>query len=154
MPGLSAGSAYNIIFWTAERPGYGAAESMRVVVDGAVVMDSSHPPEVFQQLTAVFVSQGSTAMIRFENDSPDGDNSFFVDAISVTPADTGPVINYTVIDHTESGYTESAVAGIFTWVGSAVVGAVQPRGACRQRAAVHSLVFISGYHCGTDSELP
>ena len=50
---------------------------MRVVVDGAVVMDSSHPPEAFQQLTAVFVSQGSSATIRFENDSPDGDNSFF-----------------------------------------------------------------------------
>ena len=87
--GLSAGSAYNINFWAAERPGYGAAESMRVVVDGAVVMDSSHPPEAFQQLTAVFVSQGSSATIRFENDSPDGDNSFFVDAVTVAPAPGG-----------------------------------------------------------------
>ena len=57
---------------------------MRVLVDGVPVLDSSHPPADFQQLTAVFVASGATAVVRFENDSPDGDNSFFVDQVSVT----------------------------------------------------------------------
>ena len=59
---------------------------MRVVVDGVVVLDSSHPPATFQPLTAVFVATSSSAVIRFENDSPDGDNSFFIDAVSVVPS--------------------------------------------------------------------
>ena len=81
--GLSVGSAYTIGFWLAERPGYGEQESMRVIVDGVVVMDSTHPPATFRQLTAVFVSQGSSATIRFENDSPGDDSSFFLDAVTV-----------------------------------------------------------------------
>lgn len=91
--GLSPGTAYNVQFWAAERPGYGKAESMRVVVDGVVVLDSSHPPETFSQLTAVFVASASTAVVRFENDSPGGDNSFFVDAVSVTPAPGGGALS-------------------------------------------------------------
>ena len=85
--GLSIGSTYTIGFWAAERLGYGELESMRVTVDGVVVMDSTHPTPTFTHLTAVFVSQGSSATIRFENDSPDdeatGGSSFFLDAVTV-----------------------------------------------------------------------
>ena len=35
-------------------PWLGAAESMRVVVNGQVAMDSAHPPAAFSPLTAVF----------------------------------------------------------------------------------------------------
>ena len=91
--GLRPGTAYNVQFWTAERPGYGNAESLRVVVDGVVVMDSSHPPETFSHLTAVFVASASSAVVRFENDSPDGDNSFFVDAVTVTAAPGGGALS-------------------------------------------------------------
>ena len=42
--GLVDGSAYDLTFWTAERPGYSNSESMRVLVDGVPVLDSSQPP--------------------------------------------------------------------------------------------------------------
>jgi hypothetical protein len=76
--GLAAGVAYNLNVWVAERPGYGNSESMRILVDGSPVLDSHHPPEQFTQMTAVFVASGPSAQIRFENDSPSGDNTFFV----------------------------------------------------------------------------
>lgn len=66
--GLSPDSPYNVVFWAAERPDYGSAESIRVVVDGVVALDSSHPQATFGQLTAVFVASGSNAIIRFVND--------------------------------------------------------------------------------------
>lgn len=82
--GLTAGVAYNVNVWAAERPGYGTSESMRILVDGVPIFDSHHPPEQFQQMTAVFVASGPTAQLRFENDSSEGDNTFFV-RLSLAP---------------------------------------------------------------------
>lgn len=76
--GLTAGVPYNLNVWAAERPGYGNSESMRILVDGIPIFDSHHPPEQFVQQTAVFVASGPSAQVRFENDSPEGDNTFFV----------------------------------------------------------------------------
>ena len=37
-------------------------------------------------VTTVFVASGVSATVRFENDSPDGDNTFFIDGVSVVPS--------------------------------------------------------------------
>ena len=55
-----------------------------VTVDGEVVFDYPNPmPDDFTEMTATFVATAETATIRFENDSPDGDKSIFLDDVTI-----------------------------------------------------------------------
>eukprot|EP01043_Picozoa_sp_COSAG02_P074289 COSAG02_NODE_14809_length_1234_cov_1.156828_2_plen_282_part_01 len=93
--GLRPGYAYSVQFWVTERTGrYGNGndETMRVVVDGVAVTESLNPPATFTQMTAVFVASTDSAVVRFENDSPDGSYSIFLDGVSVTSS-TGFVVS-------------------------------------------------------------
>ena len=94
--GLQSGTVYEVRFLAAERPGYGGDESLAVKVDGVAVWESTHPAEVFQVYRVAFTAQSpdGTAVLRFENDSPSGDRSIFVDDISVAAClDCTPTID-------------------------------------------------------------
>jgi len=81
---VTSGTSYEIRFFATHRPGYGNDEEGIVTVDGEVVFDYPNPmPDDFTEMTATFVATSSTATIRFENDSPDGDKSIFLDDVTV-----------------------------------------------------------------------
>eukprot|EP01052_Picozoa_sp_SAG31_P005846 SAG31_NODE_263_length_18841_cov_17.270996_14_plen_177_part_00 len=69
-----------------DRPGYGEDESLHVKVDSHVVWESTHPEDGFTQYSAVFTAEEETSTLRFENDSPEGDRSVFIDMISIAAA--------------------------------------------------------------------
>ena len=83
--GLQAGTVYEVRFLAAERPGYGGDETLTVKIDGFEVWESTHPTDAFQVYRVAFTAQSpdGTAVLRFENDSPTGDRSIFIDAVSV-----------------------------------------------------------------------
>jgi hypothetical protein len=83
--GLRPNGWYRLNFKMTHRPGYGNDEEGYVTVNGETVWSSPVPmPDTFTAFTAIFqaTAQGG-AMIRFENDSPAGDKSIFLDDISV-----------------------------------------------------------------------
>ena len=82
---LSPGQSYEIRFLAAHRPGYGDDEQLKVLVNGLEVWETAHPSGSFVRYTTTFVAPGTTAKIRFENDSPEGDRSVFVDDVHVMP---------------------------------------------------------------------
>ena len=83
LSGLYVGSVYEVRFLSAERPGYGGDESLTVKVDGREVWESTHPGEAFAVYLVAFTAESETAVLRFENDSPEGDRSIFIDDVSV-----------------------------------------------------------------------
>ena len=83
LTGLSSGTVYEVQFLAAERPGYGGDESLAVKIDGQPVWESTHPAETFAEYRVAFTAPSSTAVLRFENDSPAGDRSIFVDDVVV-----------------------------------------------------------------------
>jgi uncharacterized membrane protein len=107
VPGLTAGGTYAISFLTAKRPNdAGDDETLKVLVDGAVIWEGVSPPDAFEETTAVFKASGASAVIRVENDSPAGDKSIFVDRFKMKTVEVGadvPVAN--------SGFDEDEVDG-------------------------------------------
>jgi hypothetical protein len=98
-PSLSDGNTYVVSFAITDRPGYGEDEFLHVKIDGEVIWESTHPEDGFQQYQAVFTKkpdstltagQGLDAVtLQFENDSPEGDRTIFVDSVSVRAAANG-----------------------------------------------------------------
>jgi hypothetical protein len=80
---LVPGATYEMHFLAAERPDYGGDEKLKVTVDGAEIWESTHPAEQFARYSAVFAATNTYATIRFENDSPGGDRSIFIDSVAV-----------------------------------------------------------------------
>ena len=114
VPGLTAGETYTISFLTANRPGYGGDESVKVVVDGAVIWEGVSPPDAFEETTAVFKASGASAVIRVENDSPGGDKSIFVDRFQMTWVKAGAAVelaNPSFDEDTIDGYNYQLPAG-------------------------------------------
>ena len=66
-----------------DRPGFGEDESLHVKIDDAVIWESTHPEDGFTAYSAIFTAVGASASLRFENDSPEGDRSVFLDSVSV-----------------------------------------------------------------------
>ena len=102
--GLTPGQAYEISFWATHRPGYGDDEAFKVLADGLEIFHTEHPgsdlemgavhggdqasfhggdSDPFQQYTAIFQARGDMTVIRFENDSPGGDKSVFIDNVVI-----------------------------------------------------------------------
>ena len=80
---MYGGSVSEVRFLSAERPGYGGDESLTVKVDGREVWESTHPGEAFAVYLVAFPAESETAVLRFENDSPEGERSIFIDDVSV-----------------------------------------------------------------------
>ena len=70
-------------FMATHRPGYGNDETLVVKLDGKPVWHSRHPGDVFTTYQFAFNASATTATLRFENDSPAGDKSVFIDKVNV-----------------------------------------------------------------------
>ena len=86
LDGLTVGSTYIVEFTMADRPGFGEDEACHVKVDGIVIWESTHPEDSFNELSAVFTATTTAPTLKFENDSPEGDRSIFIDNIRVSVA--------------------------------------------------------------------
>ena len=53
------------------------------------IWESIHPEDGLTPYSAVFTARGETVVLRFENDSPEGDRSVFLDSVSVTATANG-----------------------------------------------------------------
>jgi plastocyanin len=84
LTGLDAGVEYSLKFLVAGRNGNRA--ELRATVDGVEIMGATAPPAWFSEHYASFVASGPTATITFENVSPGGDRSVFVDEIHIAKA--------------------------------------------------------------------
>jgi hypothetical protein len=87
--GLDPGQTYEVRFKCGNRPDFGEDETVTVMVDGRSIWETTHPTDVFVVESAIFVARGSTAMLRFENDSPQGDKTIFLDQVVVTVLQLG-----------------------------------------------------------------
>lgn len=87
--GLTVGATYVVNFSFGDRPGYGEDEMMHVKVDGVVIWESMHPEDGMSPYSAVFTADAEAVVLRFENDSPEGDRSVFIDSVSVFVAANG-----------------------------------------------------------------
>ena len=59
-----------------------------VQVDGSTIWETSHPPDSgFGMESGIFIAASDTATFRIENDSPTGDKSVFIDAITIAQID-------------------------------------------------------------------
>eukprot|EP01050_Picozoa_sp_SAG11_P024479 SAG11_NODE_5218_length_1627_cov_1.210079_1_plen_487_part_10 len=109
--GLVPGQTYQISFVATHRPGMDFddsqgvqhGEALRILVDGVEVFHSDEPGlaggafhssedgvDPFQPYTAFFsldVASPGHVTVRFENDSPSGDRSVFVDAVELREGD-------------------------------------------------------------------
>ena len=74
---------YEVTFMATHRPGYGNDETLVVKLDGKPVWHSRHPGDVFTTYQFAFNASATTATLRFENDSPAGDKSVFIDKVNV-----------------------------------------------------------------------
>ena len=86
--GLVKGTTYTVSFAATHRPGYGNDEKLKVTVDGKTVWSAAANaknglPDKFGTFKATFTAQGGDATIRFENDSPKGDKSVFLDSVTI-----------------------------------------------------------------------
>ena len=82
--GLVKGKTYVVRFSMADRPGYGEDESLHVKIDNNVIWESTHPDDGFNAYSAIFTATRTRSMLTFENDSPEGDRSIFIDGVSIT----------------------------------------------------------------------
>merc|ERR1711871_1152906 len=88
--GLEVGQTYTLTFSSMHRPGYGTDEVLLVSVSGQAQF-YEHPGDDFTVYNEVFTASGTTATIRFQNGSPTGgDNSVFLDAVSLMSGGTMP----------------------------------------------------------------
>lgn len=87
--GLTIGATYVVSFSFGDRPGYGEDEMMHVKVDGVVIWESMHPEDGLNLYSAVFTAAAEAVTLRFENDSPEGDRSVFLDSVSVSATANG-----------------------------------------------------------------
>eukprot|EP00929_Paragymnodinium_shiwhaense_P021991 TRINITY_DN1418_c0_g1_i13.p1 TRINITY_DN1418_c0_g1~~TRINITY_DN1418_c0_g1_i13.p1 ORF type:complete len:920 (-),score=153.52 TRINITY_DN1418_c0_g1_i13:190-2949(-) len=83
--GLVPGRTYELSYHIGSRRHYGHNVRVRVLVGGAEITSSYTPSwdRYLQKKTHTFVAADSTVQIKFENVSPHGDNTFFLDAVSV-----------------------------------------------------------------------
>ena len=70
------------------RPGQGDQENAIIKVHGNTIWSSPVPmPAVFTNYSAIFKADGhGKAMVRLQNDSPNGDKTVFIDDITITPS--------------------------------------------------------------------
>merc|ERR1711871_1196749 len=84
--GLTKGQQYSLTFAMTHRPGYGNDEKAVVKINGKTVWSADAKkglPAKFASFTVKFTASGRTAKIRFENDSPKGDKSVFLDNVKL-----------------------------------------------------------------------
>merc|ERR1712072_1609455 len=85
--GLSAGKDYQLTFSMTHRPGYGNDEKAVVKINGKTVWAADAKkglPANFKTFVVKFRAAGNgIAKIRFENDSPRGDRSVFLDNVQL-----------------------------------------------------------------------
>ena len=86
LTGLTVGATYTVNFLATHRPGYGNDETLHVNVDGAVIWETRTPEDSFTGEMATFTATAESVVLAFQNDSPNGDKSVFVDEISVSMA--------------------------------------------------------------------
>merc|ERR1712023_423441 len=79
---LEAGATYTVTFQVSQRPGNGAA-TMSAFVDNEVAW-GPEGSQGFAEYSFVFTAAATEATIRFENTSPDGDLSVFLDAVTIS----------------------------------------------------------------------
>lgn len=85
LEGLKVRQKYELNFLAADRPGRSADETFKVFLDDKEIWESTHPgSDKFTRFEVQFTATNTTHMLRFENDSPTGDNSVFLDDITVT----------------------------------------------------------------------
>ena len=65
------------IFWI----GYGEAESFRILLNGKPVLASTHPGMSWELHLLHFVATSDKMQLRFENNSPKGDSTVFIDSV-------------------------------------------------------------------------
>ena len=56
---------------------------MHVKVGDDVIWESTHPENGFTQYSAIFTATSSHETLKFENDSPEGDRSVFIDTVQI-----------------------------------------------------------------------
>ena len=92
LTGLEPGATYIVAFQAAHRPGYGEDEFLHVKLGEVTIWEALHPADEFRDYSALFTATDSTETLRFENDSPEGDRSVFIDAVAVTKTLNGLAI--------------------------------------------------------------
>eukprot|EP00929_Paragymnodinium_shiwhaense_P000821 TRINITY_DN101028_c0_g1_i1.p1 TRINITY_DN101028_c0_g1~~TRINITY_DN101028_c0_g1_i1.p1 ORF type:complete len:1391 (+),score=428.75 TRINITY_DN101028_c0_g1_i1:112-4284(+) len=85
---LVPGESYDLTYATARRGGLAAQEdaSMKVVINGDTKAEFIPHGNKFEKHTLNFKAPADITSIKFENDSPPGDKTVFLDAVSVTRA--------------------------------------------------------------------
>eukprot|EP00929_Paragymnodinium_shiwhaense_P002030 TRINITY_DN102229_c0_g1_i1.p1 TRINITY_DN102229_c0_g1~~TRINITY_DN102229_c0_g1_i1.p1 ORF type:complete len:420 (-),score=68.79 TRINITY_DN102229_c0_g1_i1:3-1262(-) len=83
-----AGSEYRVSFLCARRGNLGGTDvAIKVTVGGTTIAEFSPTSSSFSRTTVSFMATGESATIKFENASPPGDKTVFVDDISVAGVD-------------------------------------------------------------------
>lgn len=85
---LVKGAQYTVRFLATHRPGYGSDEKLRVKINTATgaytdIFHRDYMPEKFMEFSATFTALRTDTTFRFENDSPRGDRSVFIDQIRI-----------------------------------------------------------------------
>ena len=86
---LVKGATYTITFLATHRPGYGSDEKLRIKIRNSgssyiTIWHRDYMPEKFMEFSATFTALRNDQYIRFENDSPAGDRSVFIDEIRIS----------------------------------------------------------------------
>ena len=63
------------------RTGYGDKESFRILLDGKPILASTHPGKSWELHLLHFVATSDKMTLRFENNSPKGDSTVFIDSV-------------------------------------------------------------------------
>jgi hypothetical protein len=79
------GKTYQLSFMATHRPGYGNDEKLVVKIDGKTVWAKNKMANNFKTFTLNLKASKTSHVLRFENDSPKGDKSVFLDFVQVVP---------------------------------------------------------------------
>eukprot|EP00929_Paragymnodinium_shiwhaense_P017573 TRINITY_DN126_c0_g1_i2.p1 TRINITY_DN126_c0_g1~~TRINITY_DN126_c0_g1_i2.p1 ORF type:complete len:3378 (+),score=908.37 TRINITY_DN126_c0_g1_i2:86-10135(+) len=114
-----AESEYLVTYMVAKRGNYGNQDdsTIKITVDGSTIAAFSPAGSSFQTMTFTFKASGASAVIRFENASPPGDKTVFVDGFSIVREPCGDIVYGETVKYTcDPGYTLTGeVGGVSTF---------------------------------------
>jgi hypothetical protein len=150
--GLKKGTTYLVQFSMADRPGFGEDESLHVKIGNDVIWESTHPDNGFTNYSAIFTAIHTHATLKFENDSPEGDRSIFIDSVTMTATRNTLAVILPGSSADKQPFDFQLLTTRMTWD--------QAQAECvrrnRQLASIHSIKenqFVAALHHPLDSHI-
>eukprot|EP00041_Stephanoeca_diplocostata_P010109 m.160445 g.160445 ORF g.160445 m.160445 type:complete len:488 (+) comp18025_c0_seq1:60-1523(+) len=114
--GLQPNMQYTLSFMTAERPGRPVEQRFTVSVNGQPLITNLYPFDQFTTHNAAFTTNAyGYAMVQFENTSPPGDASVFVDNVQLCSVPLCPVVDNGGFEADAHGGTHVVVSSVTGW---------------------------------------